>query len=159
MGEKMKRPIWLFTIPLVLLSASAASATSPGSGTKLGEWDDEDVIIEHVGGTQISAHGAIGTARSESSSGGPEDKWIGCWVDASATGSMVTCWALSSFTGETARCAAIDPPLVAAVSSMNSDAKITFDFDAGATSTTSNLNGSCRHIRVENFSYYNVKSP
>lgn len=146
-------------IPLALLSLSGGTAAGrdPGSGTKRGEHpgeaDDAEIVIER-GASQTTVHGALGTARSESASGSHVEKWIGCWIDAASPGgAMVTCQAHAA-DGDEVQCSSIEPQMVAAAYSINGDSKVTFIID-----NVANDSGDCRHIEVENVSFYNVKSP
>jgi hypothetical protein len=158
----MYKRIWLVVVPLMALSLSGGRAIATG-GTKV--WGDGvDAIIGKVG-VNFFASGALGTVRSEPDiEGQVRTKSIGCWVDSIAGDAMVQCIATTDLANvpvdlglTSLRCISHDPAMVAAVGAMNSDSMITFQTpNAPPESATA---GTCVHIKVENVSIYNVKSP
>jgi hypothetical protein len=151
----MQKRIWLFTVPLALLSLSGGTAIGRG-GTKVGAADgfDATVTVDPFSG-EFTGWGALGTVRSEPLTGfTPLNKWIGCWIDTIPGAAMLTCEAVTA-AGDDLRCSSDDPTMIATVATMNSDSMVTFK----TPSLTSPGVGECTHITVENISKYNVKSP
>jgi hypothetical protein len=155
----MYKRIWLIVVPLVALSLSGEIAVRAG-GTKVGANDGVDALIG-FNGVNFYASGALGTVRSEP---GDEfqvfNKWIGCWIDSTAGSAMVTCEATAELNdGNTTlhdlRCVSHDPAMVAAVGAMNSDSMITFETPTAVSAGV----GQCVHIKVENISKYNARTP
>src|SRR5690242_6648896 len=86
----MYKRIWLVVVPLAALSLSGGTAVGRG-GTKVGAAEGWDVDIR-MNGNNFRASGALGTARSEPTSGlNPANKWIGCWVDIANGHPSLTC--------------------------------------------------------------------
>lgn len=153
----MYRRIWLVVVPLATLSLSGGTAIGRG-GTKVGAPEGWDVVIT-TNGNNFQASGALGTARSEPTSGfTPQNKWIGCWVDIAGGVASLTCEATTDIPNPMnqpdLRCVSLDPAMIAALGAMNSDSAITFE----TPTTSSGGDNECILLRIENVSKYNAKA-
>jgi hypothetical protein len=148
----MRKRHWWFIVSLALLPLGGkASATG---GTKLSGADGMDVTIDVDRFTgNYFASGALGTARAEPFSSSAQ-KWIGCWIDASPGGAVLTCEASDS-SGNDLRCASADPTLIKVVAIMNDDSFLQFE----TPSLTSSGVGNCTSISIGNGSRYYPKAP
>jgi hypothetical protein len=100
--------------------------------------------------TTLTASGSIGTARLEpiADPDVPEDKDIGCLLDATPASILVRCSA--SANDMWLGCVSGDKNLIAAVAGVSGDSKITF--------TVAPDHMTCLHIIVDNDSMYQQKA-
>jgi hypothetical protein len=158
----MRKRRWLLTVPLGFLSVSAAWATGIGGGTKVGNTSvpSVDAKITPADATHLnySGLGALGTVRSQPSSGTPAKKQISCWLDASPDGTSATCQVVTGAAAKmTLRCTSQDPNIIAAVASISGDSMVTFWTPTQPTDP--NSADDCVEVTVENGSQYLPKAP
>jgi len=158
----MHKRIWLVVVLIAVPSLSGERAMGAG-GTRVGG----DAVDAIIGKNTLNyfASGALGTVRSnpDDTTSNDREKSIGCWVDSIAGDPMVQCEAITDITNTAGpngttlpslRCISHDPAMVAAVGAMNSDSMITFQTPTASSAGV----GTCTHIKVENFSSYEVKT-
>jgi|GEM_PF-2941011 len=165
----------LLVIPLTVVGVMGGlAATNEGmavanGGEKVTGDDGVDVTIfpdtlNNHG--NLTATGAIGTARYEPSNSQVPDKYIGCWIEGNSKGASVICKA-SSGDGQTPlQCMSavttnttwgqMGNSFAAIVAAINSDSYLEFRTDINPTTHTG---GACTWIHVENSSQYLPRQP
>jgi hypothetical protein len=152
-------------------SAFAGGAGGAGGGTRLYGINHTDVQIttDPVSGVLL-AYGSLGTTRAETFPPAvPQDKEIGCWIDAGYAGASFTCQAITS-AGQILQCTSAlnAPPSLAGsvpwgggfaqgIATINDDSFIEFitDMFPGRPS----VGGECIGLHIDNSSKYYPRVP
>jgi hypothetical protein len=142
----MKSKLGRILVGVAVLGVCVAGRSSAG------EKDANSLFYVNINRTNRTATGQIAAARSS-----PDKlQYIGCWINAYSTGNPANgtpleadCRAHDATTQGEVTCFSTEPQFISALSTLNSDSILEFDWDA---------NGRCTYVYVETASYVSPKT-